>query len=66
MAKDKCEQTWKFTIDATDSDGRRGKHTGLVDSHSEAAARQGVIESVQAAGYQPCGPVQLKPTRSWF
>ena len=51
--------TWTFTVHATDSDGRRGKHTGLVDSHSEAAARQGVIESVQAAGYQPCGPVQL-------
>ena len=60
MAQDKCQQTWKFTVHATDSDGHRGKHTGLVDSHNEAAARQGVIESVQAAGYQPCGPVQLE------
>ncbi|MEU8528506.1 hypothetical protein AB0C77_23405 [Streptomyces sp. NPDC048629] len=55
--------TWKFTVEATDSQGRRGKHHGLVDSHSEAAARQGVIESVQAAGYQPSGPVQLTPKR---
>lgn len=53
--------TWKFTVEATDSEGRRGKHTGRVDSHSEAAARQGVTEAVQAAGYQPCSPVQLKP-----
>lgn len=54
-------QTWKFTVEATGSAGRRGKHTGRVDSHNEAAARQGVIESVQAAGYQPCSPVQLRP-----
>lgn len=51
--------TWKFTVHATDSEGRRGRHTGRVDSHSEAAARQGVIESVQVAGYQPCSPVTL-------
>jgi hypothetical protein len=56
--------TWKFTVYATDSKGRRGKHSGLVDSHSEAAARQGVIESVQAAGYQPCTAVTLKPKRT--
>ena len=56
--------TWKFTVEATDSKGRRGKHRGLVDSHDEAAARKGVIESVQAAGYQPCGAVTLKPTRT--
>lgn len=55
--------TWKFTVEATDSKGRRGKHSGLVDSHSEASARQGVIESVQAAGYRPCGVVTLKPKR---
>ncbi|MFE7596920.1 hypothetical protein [Streptomyces sp. NPDC057494] len=55
-----ARSTWKFTVYATDDQGRRGKHKGLVDSHSEAAARQGVIESVQAAGYQPCGPVTLK------
>ncbi|MEW2083492.1 hypothetical protein [Streptomyces sp. NPDC005283] len=55
--------TWKFTVEATDREGRRGRHTGLVDSHSEAAARQGITESVQAAGYQPCGPVQLKPKK---
>ena len=54
-------QTWKFTVEATDSGGHRGRHTGLVDSHSEEAARQGVVESVQAAGYQPCSPVQLRP-----
>ncbi|MFB6628631.1 hypothetical protein ACFCWY_01915 [Streptomyces sp. NPDC056362] len=54
-----ARSTWKFTVYTTDSKGRRGKHKGLVDSHSEAAARQGVIEAVQAAGYQPCGPVQL-------
>lgn len=53
-------RTWRFTVEATDSEGRRGTHRGLVDSHSEAAARQGVIESVQAAGYQPCGPIKLR------
>ncbi|MFE0651804.1 hypothetical protein ACFVZH_24760 [Streptomyces sp. NPDC059534] len=56
--------TWKFTVYATDSKGRLGKHSSLVHSHSEAAARQGVIESVQAAGYQPCGPVKLTPKRT--
>lgn len=55
--------TWKFTVEATDSAGRRGTHRGRVDSHSEAAAKQGVIESVQVAGYQPCGPVTLTPKR---
>ncbi|WP_405999826.1 hypothetical protein [Streptomyces sp. NBC_00829] len=59
-------RTWRFSIEATDSEGRRGTHSGLVDSHSEAAARQGVIESVQAAGYQPCGPVTVKPKRGLF
>ncbi|MFF9868535.1 hypothetical protein ACF1G0_24570 [Streptomyces sp. NPDC013953] len=56
--------TWKFTVYATDSKGRLGKHSSLVHSHSEEAARQGVIESVQAAGYQPCGAVTLKPKRT--
>jgi hypothetical protein len=56
--------TWEFTVEATDSKGRRGTHRGLVDSHSEEAARQGVIESVQAAGYRPCTAVTLKPKRT--
>ncbi|MEU2233019.1 hypothetical protein [Streptomyces vietnamensis] len=51
--------TWKFTVQAADDKGRLGKHSGLVDSYSEAAARQGVIEAVQAAGCKPCGPVKL-------
>ncbi|MEU4061817.1 DUF6257 family protein [Streptomyces wedmorensis] len=51
--------TWKFTVYATDDKGRRGKHSGLVDSYSEADARRGVIESVRAAGCRPCGPVKL-------
>ncbi|MFF8829133.1 hypothetical protein [Streptomyces sp. NPDC015131] len=58
------QSTWRFTVEATDSNGRRGTHSGFVDSHSEAAARQGVIESVQAAGYQPCSAVTLKATRA--
>ncbi|WP_030688380.1 hypothetical protein [Streptomyces globisporus] len=59
-----ARSTWKFTVDATDDQGRHGRHRGLVDSHSEAAARQGVIESVQAAGYQPCSPVKLTLKRT--
>ncbi|MEW5658831.1 hypothetical protein ABGT92_26325 [Streptomyces cinereoruber] len=52
--------TWRFKLQATDSKGRLGTHRGLVDSHSEQAAREAVIEAVQVAGYRPCTPVTLK------